>query len=275
LGLDETRFLAATARRSAVFVTGFVDLHRGQLLDLALGRSGTVVRRWLEQRGESWLTGIDVVALDPFRGYANGLLEHLGHARVVVDHFHAVRLANAAIDDARRRVQQETLGHRGRSGDPLYGIRRTLLRASERLGQRGWERLIWGLEDGDPDGHVAAAWLAKEHLRAVYAARTRGTARRRLDRFYAHCGRRSVPELTRLAKTVRAWETEILAYHATAHLSNGPTEAVNLLIEKIRRVGHGFRNFENYRLRLLLRCGVTWHTPLTARIRGRQPRLVA
>ncbi len=70
----------------------------------------------------------------------------------------------------------------------------------------------------------------------MYGARTPAAARRRLNDFYAHCGRRPVPELTRLAKTVRAWESEILAYHATAHLSNGPTEAVNLLIEKIRRV---------------------------------------
>jgi len=50
---------------------------------------------------------------------------------------------------------------------------------------------------------------------------------------------------------------------------------MNLLIKKIKRVGHGFRNFENYRLRLLLHCGVQWHTPTVVRIRGRQPRLVA
>jgi len=57
--------------------------------------------------------------------------------------------------------------------------------------------------------------------------------------------------------------------------SNGPTEAVNLLIKKVKRVGHGFRNFTNYRLRLLLHCGVRWQTHQTARLRGRSPRLVA
>lgn len=83
-----------------------------------------------------------------------------------------------------------------------------------------------------------------------------------------------MPELTRLARTVRAWEAPVLAYRTTG-LSNGPTEAVNLLIEKVRRIGHGFRNFDNYRLRLLLRCGVRWQTRPAARMRGRQPRLVA
>jgi transposase len=86
---------------------------------------------------------------------------------------------------------------------------------------------------------------------------------------------RRVAELSRLARAVRAWEAEVLAFHATGGCSNGPTEALNLLIKKVKRVGHGFRNFANYRLRLLLHCGVTWQTHQTARLRGRPPCLVA
>jgi transposase len=84
-----------------------------------------------------------------------------------------------------------------------------------------------------------------------------------------------VAELSRLAGTVRAWEAEILAFHSTGGCSNGPTEAVNLLIKKVKRVGHGFRNFTNYRLRLLLHCGVAWQTHRAARLRGRSPGFVA
>ena len=78
-------------------------------------------------------------------------------------------------------------------------------------------------------------------------------------------------ELTRLARTVRRWQPQILAWHAT-RLTNGPTEAVNLLVKKIKRVGHRFRNFDNYRLRLLLHCGVQWQTRPATSMRGRQPR---
>jgi len=214
------------------------------------------------------------VALDPFRGYANGVAAHLPEATVVVDHFHAVRLANAAIDDVRRRVQNETTGHRGRRGDPLYGIRRLLVVAAERLSDRGRARMMAGLAAGDSDGEVAAAYLAKELLREVYGAVDLPHARRRLTAFYSWCAEAEVAELARLATTVSSWQAEVLAYHTTGQ-SNGPTEAVNLLIEKVRRIGHGFRNFDNYRLRLLLRCGVKWQTRPVARIRGRQPRLVA
>lgn len=65
-----------------------------------------------------------------------------------------VRLANLAIDDVRRRVQQDELGHRGRKGDPLYGIRRLLLAANERLSDHARFRLEAGLGAGDPRDEV-------------------------------------------------------------------------------------------------------------------------
>jgi transposase len=214
------------------------------------------------------------VALDPWRGYAGALVVPLGHATVVVDHFHAIKLANTVVDQVRRRTQQATLGHRGRKRDPLYRIRKLLLTAAEQLTSRGQVRLRAGLAVGDPTGEVAVAWQGKELLRTVYAASDLAHARAALDRFYRWADGVGV-DLSRLARTVRAWEAEILAWHATGGCSNGPTEAVNLLIKKVKRVGHGFRNFANYRLRLLLHCGVRWQTHRTARLRGRSPRFVA
>jgi transposase len=275
LGLDETSFLKATRLAPTRWVTSLVDLEHGQLLDVVADRTRAAVDAWLHARPRAWLARIATVALDPWRGYASALVAPLGHATVVVDHFHAVRLANVVVDQVRRRVQQTTLGHRGRKRDPLYRIRKLLLTAAEQLTGRGRARLRAGLTAGDPDGEVAAAWQGKELLRAVFAADGMLAARAALDRFYRWADGIGVAELSRLARTVRAWEDEILAWHATKGCSNGPTEAVNLLIKKVKRVGHGFRNFDNYRLRLLLHCGVRWQTSQTARLRGRAPQLVA
>jgi transposase len=194
---------------------------------------------------------------------------------VVVDHFHAIKLANTVVDQVRRRIQQATLGHRGRTPDPLYRIRKLLLTAAEQLTSRGRGRRRAGLAAGDPTGEVAAAWQGKELLRAVYAAGDVADARTALGRFYRWSDGVGVAELSRLARTVRAWEAEILAFQATDGCSNGPTEAMNLLIKKVKRVGHGFRNFAKYRLRLLLHCGIRWQTHQTARLRSRSPRFVA
>ena len=136
--------------------------------------------------------------------------------------------------------------------------------------------LLCGLDVGDVDGQVAAsAWIAAQDLRLIYRARDRDNAARRLHRWLVHCADSNVPELHRLARTIDAWRDELLAYFDTGGISNGPTEAMNLLIKKVKRTGHGFRNFDNYRLRLLLYCGVDWDTPPTTRIRGRLPRLIA
>jgi transposase len=275
LGLDETTFLKATRVAPTQWVTGLVDLEGGRLLDLVADRTRAAVAGWLHARPAGWLAQVATVALDPWRGYASALVVPLGHARVVVDHFHAIRLANTVVDQTRRRIQQATLGHRGRKRDPLYRIRKLLLVAAEQLTQQGRVRLRAGLAAGDPAGEVAAAWQGKELLRAVYRAVGPAAARAALERFYRWADSVQIPELSRLAGTVRAWEVEILAFHATGGCSNGPTEAVNLLIKKVKRVGHGFRNFANYRLRLLLHCGVRWQTHRTARLRGRSPRFVA
>ena len=275
LGLDETTFLKATRLAPTRYVTGLVDLEQGRLLDVVADRTRAAVNGWLGARTHDWLARIATVALDPWRGYASALVVPLGHATVVVDHFHAIRLANTVVDQVRRRTQQATLGHRGRKRDPLYRIRKLLLTAAEQLTSRGRVRLRAGLAVGDPGGEVAVAWQGKELLRAVYAASDLAHARAALERFYRWADSVGVAELSRRARTVRAWEAEILAFHSTKGCSNGPTEAVNLLIKKVKRVGHGFRNFTNYRLRLLLHCGIRWQTHRTVRLRGRNPRFVA
>jgi transposase len=86
---------------------------------------------------------------------------------MVVDHFHAVRLANTVVDQVRRRTQQATLEHRGRKRDPLYRIRKLLLTAAEQLTEHGRVRLRAGLAVGEPTGEVAVAWQGKELLRRL------------------------------------------------------------------------------------------------------------
>ncbi len=274
IGLDETSWLAATATHPTLLVTGIVDLDRGQLIDVIPARSATAVEEWLDAKPTRWSAGIQHAVIDPYQPYATALANKVPNAKLVVDHFHVIRLANSALDDIRRRVQHDTLGHRGRKGDPLYRIRRRLLMGHERLSADGFERVLMWLERGDPDGEVAIGYLAKEHLRAVYDAKTVFDARRRLIEFYEVCDHAEVVELTRLAKTIRRWQTPLLRWHTTK-LTNAGVEGTNLIIKNIKRLGFGFTNFENYRLRLLLRCGTTWQTRAAPSIRARQPSLVA
>jgi transposase len=280
LGVDETAFQAASATRSTSFVTGIVDLTRrdrpARLLDVVADRSASGLVSWMGQREADWRAAVTTAALDPYRGYACALRTALPHAVRVLDAFHVVRLGFAAVDDVRRRIQREDLGHRGRRDDPLYGIRRLLRRAHDHHSERSWTRLLAGLDAGDtPDEQLARTWVAAQDLRLIFSCPDRERAQQSLYRWLAYCADANIPELTRLARTIDSWHPELLAYFDTGGVSNGPTEAINLLIKKIKRVGHGFRNFDNYRLRLLLHCGVDWDTIRATPIRGRLPRSVA
>ena len=220
IGVDEKRFLNATPKKRTRFTTQIVGLEGHRVLDVVEGRSRSVLGDWLIERGEAWCAQIQVATLDPAAGYRAALEEHLPNATLVVDHFHAIKLANTAIDDVRRRVQQDTLGHRGRKGDPLYRARRVLLSASERLSEERFEWMQSLITAGDPDGEVGAAWVAKELLRSVYAATSIAHAKRRLIVFYQHVAEVAVPELTRLARTIERWQEEVLAYHTMGHTSS-------------------------------------------------------
>ena len=276
LGVDETAWLSATREHHTLFVSGLVDTLTGRLLDVVADRTARAVTSWLAHRDPAWLARIGVVALDPYRGYATAMGVHLGHATLVVDHWHIVRLANACIDEVRRRVQQDTLGHRGRAGDPLYRVRKLLVMAAERLDTRGWQRLVAGLRSGDPDGQVTAAWQLKELVRGLFRADDVAQARQVFAVIDAWAATTDAPECWRLVRTLHRWEDEILAFHTTGGITNARTGSANLGIKAIKCAGRGFRNFNNYRLRLLLACGgVNWQDQPAARLRGRDPQLVA
>src|SRR6266545_84772 len=74
LGLDETSFLAANAQHPTLYVTGFVDIDRGRLLDVVESRCGASVSGWLAAQHIGWRDGVQTVALDPHAGYRSGLL---------------------------------------------------------------------------------------------------------------------------------------------------------------------------------------------------------
>ena len=255
LGLDETLFCRRGRWRTQRWCTSIVDVRGGGLLDVVEGRTAAEPSQWLADRGRKWCDAIEFAALDMSGPYRKVFNDMLPDAVQVADPFHVVQLANQKLDECRRRVQNETVGHRGRKDDPLYRSRRLLSRADERLDERGRERLAGLLEAGDPHGEVRTAWHAKETVRGLYA---HTDAVHALE-FVTRLGRDlqdvdCPPEINQLGRTLIRWRTQIAAWHQ-AHVTNGPTEAANNLIKRIKRVGFGFRRFRNYRIRVLLYAG--------------------
>jgi len=259
VGVDETSFLKAQPTTPTRWVSAVVDVGRRRAVDLFEGRNAADLDAWLEAQPEPWKEAVTVAVTDLHEPFRAALSRHLAHATQVADPFHVVAVGTRAVDTVRRRIQQETLGHRGRSGDPLYRARKLLTLAAERLDDGGERRLHRLLRAGDPNRELYDTWVAKECLRDLYTlAAEPALAADWLDQLIGDLADSPVVELRGMARTLRRWRDHILAWHATG-ASNGPAEAVNLLIKKIKRVGHGFRRFANYRLRVLLYTGgVNW-----------------
>ena len=251
------------------YATVIVDLtpvrdHTGpaRLLDVVQGRSKYVLSSWLAACPQEWKDNIEIVAMDGFSGYKSAAASQLPGAVTVMDPFHVVHIAIDALEQCRQRVQQETLGHRGRKGDPLYAARKTLLTGTDILTDTSQARLdaVFACPD---HADVHATWRIYQDLLAAYRDRDPRRGKNTLRQLITTLTRPGLPhtciELARMGRTLTRRAGDILAYFDHPHTSNGPTEAINGRLEHLRGIAQGFVNHRNYRLRCLLHSGGFQH----------------
>ncbi len=228
-----------------------------RLLDMVEGRSKQVFATWLDERPQAWRDQVEIVAMDGFTGFKTAAVDKLPDAVEVMDPFHVVQLAGDALDRCRQRVQQETLGHRGRAGDPLYGARRTLHTGVDLLTDKQQARLD-ALFSHDDHAAVEVTWGVYQNLVDAYRNPDRAAGRQAMQKVIGAISR-GVPaalvELRKLGSTLKRRAGDVLAYFDHPRTSNGPTEAINGRLEHLRGSALGFRNLTNYIARSLLETG--------------------
>ena len=262
LGVDEHAWLHT--RRGDKYVTVVIDLTPvangtgpARLLDMIEGRSKKVFKAWLAVRPRAWRDKITAIAMDGFTGFKTAAAEEVPDAVAVMDPFHVAKLSSLALDKCRQRVQQETCGHRGRRGDPLYQARRTLLTGAGFLTERQTTKLDTLFAD-TRHHEVAAVWKVYQQLITAYRHPNKTTGKHLLSRLIRNLNRsaKTLPiELRRLGRTLQRRATDILAYFDKTGTSNGPTEALNGRLEHLHGSALGFRNLTHYIARSLLETG--------------------
>lgn len=262
IGVDEHCW--RHTRRGDKFVTVIIDLTPvrdqtgpARLLDMVEGRSKQVFKTWLAGQSQQFRAGIEVVAMDGFAGFKTAAAETVPDAVAVMDPFHVVALAGDAMDRCRQRIRQQTCGHRGRTGDPLYGIRRALRTGTELLTGRQRYRLNAVFAD---ERHVAVqvTWTIYQRIVAACRNPDRAAAKTSLTKVIKMIGRGvpgQLPELATLGRTLTRRAGDVLAYFDRVGTSNGPTEAINGRLEHLRGTALGFRNLTSYVARSLLETG--------------------
>jgi len=251
-------------RRGDKYVTVIVDLTPvrkrsgpARLLDMVEGRSKQAFKEWLTARPQGWRDRVEVVAMDGFTGFKTAAAEALPQAVAVMDPFHVVRLAGDALDQCRRRVQQDLHGHRGRKDDPLYTSRRTLHTGADLLTDKQRARLtaLFAVEE---HVEVEATWGIYQRMIGAYREPDRKHGRELMTTLIesvSHAVPAALTELLQLGRTLTQRAGDVLAYFDRPGTSNGPTEAINGRLEHLRGSALGFRNLTNYIARSLLKNG--------------------
>jgi len=262
IGVDE--HVWRHTRKGDKYVTVIIDLTGirdgtgpARLLDMIEGRSKAAFKTWLANRPQAWRDAVEVVAMDGFTGFKTATAEELPDAVTVMDPFHVVRLAGDALDTCRRRVQQDTCGHRGRKTDPLYRSRRTLHTGADLLTDTQRDRLT-ALFATDEHVEVEATWGIYQRMIAAYRHEDRKHGRELMVKLIDSVSTgvpTALAEITKLGRTLKQRAADVLAYFDRPGTSNGPTEAINGRLEHLRGSALGFRNLTNYIARSLLESG--------------------
>lgn len=264
LGVDEHKWKHCRGQGDPDFVTVLVDLTPvidgtgpARLLDMVPGRSAEVLKAWLDKQEANFRSRVKVVSMDGFAGYRTATAEALPAARAVMDPFHVVHLAADKLTVCRQRVQQDTCGHRGRTGDPLFGIRRILLTRADLLTDKQKAKLDTALAAHDAHAAVEVTACYYQDLIAAYANPDRRAGKltmfKCLKRIRAGLPK-GLEELAQLGRSLWKRRHEILAYFDVG-VSNGPVEAINGRLEHLRGIALGFRNLNHYIVRSLIHSG--------------------
>ena len=243
--VDET-----SIRRRHRYVTVVASGDSGEVLAMIPGRGKGSLTRFFRDQGRDWCRGVEIVVTDGSRPYQAAIAEYLPGARHVLDRFHVVRWFTEGLTLVRRELQRRPPDQTPPAYEPdLFRARYTLLRRADNLSKAHQEHLD-RLFEAYP--RLRTAWDALQDLYGLYEADDLEGANEALARFADLYDTGQIPEYHDVVDKIIAWGQEILAYHPSRRATNGPLEGINNLLQVLRRVAHGFTNYQNYAARGLL-----------------------
>ena len=240
LGIDEHFF-----SRKLGYATTFCDLRNHSVYDVVLGRSEAALDSYLQR-----LAGKDrvrIVCMDLASTYRTIVRKHFPKARIVADRFHVIRLINHHFLGCWRELDPP--GSRNR------GLLSLMRRHRHNLTPEQLSRLAAYLR-----GHPALELIYRFKQRLCYLLLKKHRTRRQCERLAPRLLRAiyqlreaGLPQLVTLGDTLHSWAAEIATMWRFTR-NNAITEGFHNKMEVLQRQAYGFRNFNNYRLRVKVLC---------------------
>ncbi len=228
------------------YLTVVMDLESGAVVFVGDGKGADALKPFWKRLRPSGAK-IEAVAMDMSVAYRRAVTTHLPAAKIVFDHFHAVKLFNEKLSDLRRALHRKATEVMNK--DVLKGTRWLLLKDPENLDGKKDERrrLEEALALNKP---LATAYYMKEDLRRFWEQPGKRFATTFLDGWIRRAEASGIKMLRQLAKTLAAHRSGLLAYYDVM-ITSGKMEGTNNKIKTMKRQAYGFRDLEFFKLKIL------------------------
>jgi len=243
VGLDEKSF-----GKGQDYVSVMTDIDGARVLEVAPGRDETAADVLWNTFSWEQKEGIEAVAMDMWQTYVNSVDSHVPDAEVVHDRFHIAKHLNEAIDQVRRAEHKSLMQEKD---ETLKGTRSLWLYNLENLSEQ--KRAEFELLK-EAELKTSRAWAIREQFRWFWDCRSAEEAEvffEEWDSWASGCGLQPVQKV---AKMIHKRIENILSWFRH-RISNAAAEGFNSIIQSLKSAARGFRNFANYRTRILFFCG--------------------
>lgn len=243
LGLDEK-----SSERGHSYVSILTDIERSRVIDLVPERKLAAAKSLLGKLTDSQRDSVKAVAMDMWPAFMSATETCIPQADIVHDRFHVSKYLGDAVDTVRRQ-EHRSLAQAGTS--PLKGSKWAWLksyadgRSAEAVSFRALNQL---------NLKTSRAWCIKETFVQFWRYRYMGAAKRFFDAWSNNAMRSRLEPIKKVVKMLRRHEAGLLNY-SRHRITNASAEGFNSAIQLIKANARGFRNFSNYRARILFHCG--------------------
>ena len=243
LGIDEK-----SSEKGHSYASILTDIDRSRVLDLVPERKLDAAVSLLETLTPSQRASVKAVAMDRWPAFMSATKQCMPQADIVHDKFHISKYLGEAVD-AVRKQEHRRFSRAGTS--PLTGSKWAWLknypdgRSAEAVSFRALNQL---------NLKTSRAWCIKENFTQFWSYRYKGAAKRFFDAWSTNAVRSRLEPVKKVVKMLRRHETGLLNF-SQHKISNACAEGFNSAIQLIKANARGFRNFTNYRARILFHCG--------------------
>lgn len=243
VGIDEKNF-----GKGHSYVSVMTEIDASRVLEVVPGRKKESTDSLWNTLSEKQKKSVKGVAMDMWPAYASSTEEHVPEAKIVHDRFHIAKHLNEAVDRVRR-AEHKALKQEG--DERLKGSRYLWLTNEENLSE---ERAASFEALKKAKLKTARAWAIREQFLDFHAQRNESAGRRIFKKWYSWASRCRMEPMKRVGEMIKEHFERIVTWFSHP-ISNGSSEGFNSKIQALKTAARGFRNFRNYRTRILFFCG--------------------